>query len=110
MRSINVLNQKSVSSLWSTKQLEPFITKLLNRDSYDGIVNFFLNEVNFSLGILVYIFLNRCLISFTRIRFCITTTADYFIAFRVLFAINNSRSKRPIKRPVLFSYNALFET
>jgi hypothetical protein len=43
MRSINVLNQKSVSSLWSTKQLEPFITKLLNRDSYDGIDNLFIN-------------------------------------------------------------------
>ena len=37
MRSINVLNQKSTPSLWSTKQLEPFISKLLNRDSFDGL-------------------------------------------------------------------------
>jgi hypothetical protein len=39
MRSINVLNQKSISSLWSSKQLEPFINKLLNRDSYDGVLS-----------------------------------------------------------------------
>lgn len=37
LKSVNVLNQRSNLSLWSSKQLEPFINKILNRDSFDGV-------------------------------------------------------------------------
>ncbi len=39
LRSVNVLNQKTNVAMWSTKQLEPFISKLLNRDNFDGVLS-----------------------------------------------------------------------
>ncbi len=36
---INIFNQKSTASTWSNKQLEPFTSKLLNRNNYDGLLN-----------------------------------------------------------------------
>jgi hypothetical protein len=37
--SVNIFNQKIVNSIWSTKQLEPFIGKILNRENYDGVLS-----------------------------------------------------------------------
>ena len=34
--TVNIFNQKSLTSTWPTKQLEPFTSKLLNRENYDG--------------------------------------------------------------------------
>lgn len=37
--SVNIFNQKVVSSIWSSKQLEPFTGKILNRENYDGVLS-----------------------------------------------------------------------
>ncbi len=39
LRSVNVLNQKTNVSIWSSKQLEPFISKILNRDNFDAVLS-----------------------------------------------------------------------
>lgn len=36
--AINIFNQKVLTSIWSSKQLEPFTGKILNRDNYDGVL------------------------------------------------------------------------
>lgn len=43
--SINIFNQKTLLSTWSSKQLEPFANKLVNRDNYDGVLSV-LNELD----------------------------------------------------------------
>ena len=42
---VNIFNQKSSASTWSMKQLEPFTSKLLNRNNYDGVLSV-LNELD----------------------------------------------------------------
>ena len=37
--AINIFNQKVLTSIWSSKQLEPFTGKILNRDNYDGVLS-----------------------------------------------------------------------
>jgi len=37
--TVNIFNQKIVNSIYSTKQLEPFIGKILNRENYDGVLS-----------------------------------------------------------------------
>ena len=37
LRSINILNQKTSSSIWTSKQLEPFIKKITNRNSFETV-------------------------------------------------------------------------
>ncbi len=47
--SVNIFNQKFLTSIWPTKQLEPFTSKLLNRENYDGYFCFYFFIVNFTL-------------------------------------------------------------
>jgi hypothetical protein len=37
LKSINILNQKTTNSIWSSRQLEPFINKITNRKSYEAV-------------------------------------------------------------------------
>ena len=37
--TVNIFNQKSSTFIWSTRQLEPFTSKILNRDNYDGVLS-----------------------------------------------------------------------
>jgi hypothetical protein len=36
-RPVNILNQKTTTSIWSSQQLEPFVKKITNRISYDAV-------------------------------------------------------------------------
>ncbi len=39
LRCINILNQKTTNSIWSSRQLEPFVNKITNRNSYEAVAS-----------------------------------------------------------------------
>lgn len=39
LSSVNIFNQKANVTNWSSKQLEPFTSKLINRNNYDGVLS-----------------------------------------------------------------------